>query len=60
MRIRLSRKTAIILEFITTVVAYAMFVWIDWRLAIAMALFEISNVLSEKLFADKGCQGEDR
>lgn len=49
MRIRLKRTTAIILEAIITIVVYAMFVWIDWRLAIAMALFEVSNVLEEKL-----------
>ena len=49
MKIKIKRKTAIIFEIITTVVAYAMFAWIDWRLAIAMALFEVSNVLEEKL-----------
>lgn len=49
MRIRLKRKTIIILDVIATIGAYAMFAWIDWRLAVAMAVFEISNVLSELL-----------
>lgn len=49
MRIRLRRKTIIILDVITSIGAYAMFAWIDWRLAVAMAVFELSNVFGEKL-----------
>ena len=47
MRIRLKRKTISILAYITSIVAYAMFAWIDWRLAVAMLIFELSNVFTE-------------
>lgn len=49
MRIKLKRKTITILAYITSIVAYAMFVWIDWRLAVAMLIFEMSNVFTEKI-----------
>ena len=47
MRIRLKRKTISILAYITSIVAYAMFLWIDWRLGVAMLIFELSNVFTE-------------
>ena len=47
MRIRLKPKTIRILAVITTFAAYAMFAWIDWRLAVAMLVFELSNVFTE-------------
>lgn len=47
MRIKLKRKTISILAYITSIVAYAMFIWIDWRLAVAMLIFELSNVFTE-------------
>lgn len=47
MRIRLKRKTITILAYITSIVAYAMFLWIDWRLCVAMLIFELSNVFTE-------------
>ena len=47
MRIRLKHKTIKILAVITTIVAYAMFLWIDWRLGVAMLIFELSNVFTE-------------
>ena len=47
MRIRLKRKTISILAYITSIVAYAMFLWIDWRLGVAMLIFELSNVITE-------------
>lgn len=49
MRIRLKRKMARILDTITTIVAYAMFAWIDLRLAVAMAVLELSVVFGEIL-----------
>ena len=47
MRIRLKRKTISILAYITSIVAYAMFLWIDWRLGVAMLIFELYNVFRE-------------
>ena len=47
MRIKLKRKTISILAYITSIVAYAMFLWIDWRLGVAMLIFELSNVFTE-------------
>lgn len=49
MRIKLKRKTITILAWITSIGAYAMFVWIDWRLAVAMLIFEMANVFTEKI-----------
>lgn len=47
MRIKLKRKTISILAYITSIIAYAMFLWIDWRLGVAMLIFELSNVFTE-------------
>lgn len=47
MRIRLKRKTISILAYITSIVAYAMFLWINWQLGVAMLIFELSNVFTE-------------
>ena len=47
MRIKLKRKTISILAYITSIVAYVMFLWIDWRLGVAMLIFELSNVFTE-------------
>ena len=49
MKIKLKHKTVIILAYITSLGAYAMFAWIDWRLAVAMLVFELSNVFTELL-----------
>lgn len=47
--IKLKRRTVRILEIISSIVAYALFYWIDWRLVAAMMAFEFSNVMSEYL-----------
>lgn len=47
--IKLKRRTVRILEVVSSIVAYALFAWIDWRLFVAMIMFEFSNVMSEYL-----------
>ncbi len=48
-RIKMKRKTAIVVECATSFIAYALFAWIDWRLFIAMLVLEIANGLSDNL-----------
>lgn len=45
MRRRITLTT--VLAWITSFVAYVIFAWIDWRLVVAMAVFDLSNVLRE-------------
>ncbi len=47
--IKLKRRTVKILNVVSSIVAYALFYWIDWRLVAAMMVFEFSNVMSEYL-----------
>lgn len=47
--IKLKRRTVRILEVVSSIVAFALFAWIDRRLVAAMMAFEFSNVMSEYL-----------
>ena len=45
--IKLKRRTVKILEIVSSIVAYALFAWIDRRLVVAMVMFEFSNLMWE-------------
>lgn len=57
--IRLKRRTVKVLEVVSSILAYALFAWIDWRLVVAMMAFEFSNVMSEYLRKWQGDRKND-
>ena len=58
-RIKIKRTMLIIIEFVTTFAAYALFAWADWRIAVGMAVFEISNIVGDILNGTTGGKNAD-